>query len=299
MAMKVTYTVINGEVLSENRNGVIRDYVPDSLGSTIALLDNTQSITDTFEYWPYGEVRSRTGTTATPFQFVGTLGYYTDASGRAYVRARYLRMDATRWLTEDPIGLTIVDLNIYRYVGSHPLRFVDPTGLQAAKAPKRGAPQVYVCDSISVPFTPLHHSYISTNKCGAKEYNNGSGLFPIGKGIVRNVDDKLVGVPGFPGYYVPGQPVCKGWPFCFGSDACHLVSSDPRFEDAVCECASRPPFPFFNPLYNCQSWVGDVLGCGCKAISAGDNWFLGKCSNDWGGSTIDPKRAVLVGAGPM
>ena len=42
MPMKVNCTVVNGEILSENRNGVIRDYVPDTLGSTIALLDNTR-----------------------------------------------------------------------------------------------------------------------------------------------------------------------------------------------------------------------------------------------------------------
>ncbi len=130
MAMKVTYTVVDGEVLSENRNGVIRDYVPDSLGSTIALLDNAQTITDTFEYWPYGEVRTRTGTTATPFQFVGTMGYYTDASGRAYVRARYLRMDMTRWLTEDPIGFDGGDWNVYGYVIQNPTYYTDELGLQ-------------------------------------------------------------------------------------------------------------------------------------------------------------------------
>ncbi len=73
--MKVTYTVVNGEVLSENRSGVKRDYLPGPLGSTVALLDNTQTQTDTFSYWPYGENNARTGTTATPFQFVGTLGY--------------------------------------------------------------------------------------------------------------------------------------------------------------------------------------------------------------------------------
>ena len=38
----VRYTVVNGQVLSENRNGVERDYVTDSLGNTVALLDNTQ-----------------------------------------------------------------------------------------------------------------------------------------------------------------------------------------------------------------------------------------------------------------
>jgi hypothetical protein len=55
-------------------------YVPDPLGSTVALLDNTQTQTDTFTYWPYGEERVRTGTTPTPFRFVGTAGYYRDST---------------------------------------------------------------------------------------------------------------------------------------------------------------------------------------------------------------------------
>ena len=75
------------------------------LGSTVALLDNTQSKTDTFTYWPYGGVRTKTGSSVTPFQFVGTLGYYQDSISRMYVRARTLRMDIGRWLTEYPIGL--------------------------------------------------------------------------------------------------------------------------------------------------------------------------------------------------
>ncbi len=41
MAMKACYTVVNGEVLSENRDGVKRDYIPDALGNTIALMDST------------------------------------------------------------------------------------------------------------------------------------------------------------------------------------------------------------------------------------------------------------------
>ena len=68
----VNYTNFDGEIVAEERNGVTRQYVPDPLGSTVALLDNTQAKTDTFSYWPYGEERTRTGTTPTPFQFVGT-----------------------------------------------------------------------------------------------------------------------------------------------------------------------------------------------------------------------------------
>ena len=54
MAMRVAYTVLDGEIISENRGGVERDYVPDPLGSTVALLDNTQAQTDTFTTWPLG-----------------------------------------------------------------------------------------------------------------------------------------------------------------------------------------------------------------------------------------------------
>ena len=48
MAMKARYTVIDGEIIAEKRNGVRRLYVPDPLGSTVALVDNTQVQTDTF-----------------------------------------------------------------------------------------------------------------------------------------------------------------------------------------------------------------------------------------------------------
>jgi hypothetical protein len=86
----VRYTTVNGEVIAEKRNNVRSLYVPDPLGSTVALLDNTQTKTDTFSYWPYGEVRTRTGTNPTPLQFVGTQGYYRDSASRTHVRARPL-----------------------------------------------------------------------------------------------------------------------------------------------------------------------------------------------------------------
>ena len=125
----VRYTTVNGEIISEKRNGVRSLYVPDPLGSTVALLDNTQTKTDTFEYWPYGEVRIRTGTTATPFQFVGTLGYHQDSSGRTYVRARTLNTAQGRWMTEDPIGFDGDDWNLYRYASNSPSGKIDYSGL--------------------------------------------------------------------------------------------------------------------------------------------------------------------------
>ena len=132
MAMKVCYTVANGRILSENRGGVKRDYVPDPLGSTVALLDNTQTITDTFNYWPYGDIQSRTGTTPTPFQFVGTKGCYKDSASintKTYVRARHYDVAKARWLTQDPIGFDGGDWNLYRYGRNSPKTWIDPSGL--------------------------------------------------------------------------------------------------------------------------------------------------------------------------
>jgi RHS repeat-associated protein len=133
MPMKARYTVVNGEIIAEKRNGVRKLYVPDALGSTVALLDNTQTPTDTFTYWRYGEVNTRTGTTATPFQFVGTQGYHSDTSGKTYVRARYLDSQKVRWLTEDPIGLSGAGWSVYVYAGNNPTAWTDPGGLRPTK----------------------------------------------------------------------------------------------------------------------------------------------------------------------
>src|SRR5205085_8017801 len=99
MPMKARYEVINGEVIAEKRGGVRRCLVPDPLGSTVALLDNTQAQTDTFTYWPYGEIILRSGSTPTPFRCLGSLGCNTDSSARAYVRNRYLALSRGRWIT--------------------------------------------------------------------------------------------------------------------------------------------------------------------------------------------------------
>ncbi|MCW3097626.1 MAG: repeat-associated core domain protein [Chthonomonadaceae bacterium] len=107
----------------------MRDYVPDPLGSAVALLDNTQTQTDTFSYWPYGEVRARTGIVPTPFRFIGTQGYYQDDAVKTYVRARYLITQHGRWQNLDPIGFDGGDANLYRYVSNKAVSDRDASGL--------------------------------------------------------------------------------------------------------------------------------------------------------------------------
>ena len=104
----------------------------------------------------------------------GTLGYYTDASGRTYVRARYLKMDTTRWLTEDPVGRTQRELNLIAYVELSPLTFVDGSGLQRGyptPCPKKPVMSCFTCfygRLIGSGWDPQQACKIAKVECGSQ-----------------------------------------------------------------------------------------------------------------------------------
>lgn len=118
-----TYTTIDRVIVHEDRNGVQRNYRCDTLGSTVTLTDATTT-TDTMAYWPFGEIRSRTGTNSTSFLYVGTRGYYA-SSALIYVRARHYGQKMGRWMTVDP---NWPRSEAYSYVNNRVTSFIDPTG---------------------------------------------------------------------------------------------------------------------------------------------------------------------------
>lgn len=141
----VNYLTIDGEIVSETRNGVKSDYIPDPLGSTSKLVNTSQTVTDVFEYWPYGELKLHTGGSGTPFRFGGTLGYYTHSPlTRLYVRARWPRVDLGRWQTVDPSWPW---QPTYAYSFNRPITLSDPSGLQVA--PPGCGCQVTGCNAAS------------------------------------------------------------------------------------------------------------------------------------------------------
>jgi RHS repeat-associated protein len=137
MAMAVRYTVVDGEIIAEKRSGTRSLYVPDPHGSTIALLNSAQTITDIFSYWAYGINYHSLGSNPTAFIFLGTLGYYKDDVNRTYVRARVMDKVKARWITEDPIGFDGGDWNPYRYVANSPMTEVDTSGLSLSPCRQR------------------------------------------------------------------------------------------------------------------------------------------------------------------
>jgi RHS repeat-associated protein len=116
-----------GPLISETRSGRTYTHHYDALGSTTALTDDTGSLSDAFTFDGWGSQVGRTGTTPTPYQWVGRIGYYFDSTTNAYyVRARAFQPKTASWSSVDPLS---VALGAYLYAWNRPLRHIDPSGL--------------------------------------------------------------------------------------------------------------------------------------------------------------------------
>ncbi len=126
MALSVVYINGAGSMIGEIRNGAVSDYLSDSQGSLIGIVDENGNQAYSAEYWPFGEVAASSGVNPTFWGYIGLLGYFKDSAQRLYVRARHLRVDLGRWLTQDPLWPA---QKAYGYVGNRPHEAVDPSGL--------------------------------------------------------------------------------------------------------------------------------------------------------------------------
>ena len=114
-------------VLKQRRNDQDQWYLLDGLGSTTALTDAQQTVTDTYTYEAFGNKVATTGTTVNPYKYVAGSGYYADHdSGLMLLTLRYYDAALGRFITRDPAS---VGPNLYAYVNNNPLKYVDPTGL--------------------------------------------------------------------------------------------------------------------------------------------------------------------------
>jgi RHS repeat-associated protein len=97
----------------------------DQQGSTRLITDSSGAVTGTYNYDPYGNITSHTGTATTS---LGYDGQYTDAeTGYQYLRARYYDPSTGQFLTVDPANTATQAP--YSYASNNPGNATDPTGL--------------------------------------------------------------------------------------------------------------------------------------------------------------------------
>jgi len=104
-------------------------YHYDGLGSTRALTDNTEAVTDTYDYEAFGDLLNRTGLTDNNYLYTGE--QYDPNLDQYYLRARYYnqgigrftQMDTFQGAASDPITL-----HKYLYASADPVNNIDPSG---------------------------------------------------------------------------------------------------------------------------------------------------------------------------
>ena len=97
-------------------------------GDTVALSDDSGTITDRYAFDEYGKLMASTGTTENPFKFVGRFGVMDEGDDGYFMRARFYDAGVGRFLSEDPLGFG-GGSNFYMYSDSNPVIGIDPSGL--------------------------------------------------------------------------------------------------------------------------------------------------------------------------
>jgi hypothetical protein len=88
MAEYATEPSLYGNVVSQSRGGVESQFHYDRQGSTLAVTDGEQDVSDTREYSAFGQVTASTGSTLFPFQYRGRAQYFRDIATSDYVGRR-------------------------------------------------------------------------------------------------------------------------------------------------------------------------------------------------------------------
>ena len=144
-------------------------YSVDGLGSVILLSDAAGTVKNKYQYGPWGEVEAATEEVVQPFRYTAREIAALDTGiveNQYYYRARYMVPGVGRFLSEDPLGLSI-DMNVYRYVLNSPVRYTDPMGLDAV-----GCDRVPWCleSRRTLDCCHEHDECYATNQCSATSW---------------------------------------------------------------------------------------------------------------------------------
>lgn len=104
-------------------------YMHDYSGNVQGLVNATGgSVAARYEYESFGIIAGLSGASADYNSFMFSTKYRDDETGLLYFGNRYYAPWVGRWLNRDPIK-EMGGLNLYEFVNSNPLSFIDPFGL--------------------------------------------------------------------------------------------------------------------------------------------------------------------------
>ena len=141
----------------------LRYSLSDHLRSSTLELDDGAGILTQEHYYPFGGTACWAGKNALAVKnkTIRYSGKERDATGLYYYGYRYYAPWLQRWAGPDPLGV-VEGLNVYRYVGNHPICYSDLDGRSRDK-PKISSPEAA---------EPVMHAFYSDNVSALKEWSN-------------------------------------------------------------------------------------------------------------------------------
>lgn len=119
-----------GDLISESHPDVTLTHHYDSLGSTLAITDESASVLDRLVYSANGEIEMSTGATPSTFLWLGQHGCQTYDEGAAvYMRRRTYLPSLARFLSNEPIIAPWALRFQYSYALASPLTVVHASGM--------------------------------------------------------------------------------------------------------------------------------------------------------------------------
>ena len=115
--------------LARKTNGSWYYYIYNAHGDVVGLVNDAGTVVNTYEYTPWGEIRSESETVDNPIKYAGE--YYDDELDMIYLRARYYNPQIGRFTSLDIEEGEIsnpLDMNRYVYCRNNPIKYVDPSG---------------------------------------------------------------------------------------------------------------------------------------------------------------------------
>jgi RHS repeat-associated protein len=128
--VQTSYTLGNGELIGQNRSSTLSYYLMDGHSGVRGLTDASGSLTDSYAYGAFGDLKNSTGTTANNYRYTGQ--QFDSLTGLYSLRARYYNPSEGRFLSRDTWDVKVsnpIEINRYVYVANNPITFDDPRGL--------------------------------------------------------------------------------------------------------------------------------------------------------------------------
>ena len=134
------------------RGGNTYRILSDHLGSPRLVVNTADgTVVQRLDYDPWGQVILDTNPGFQPFGYAG--GLYDRDTGLVRFGARDYDPETGRWTAKDPIQFHGGDSNLYAYVLSDPINWVDPFGLESATYNVPAPPFVFPAGSLGYDAT--------------------------------------------------------------------------------------------------------------------------------------------------